>query len=485
MDDISEIGPYHLLPFTWKNKSEGRVFLTTEVGDFMTISKKDFCSFVDKSILRTSRVFADLVGKGFASEPSGLNHALELQATRLRTRNRLIDQLGGLHIMVVTLRCNQSCGYCQVSRVSEDKDAFDMSRENALKALDIIFSSPAKLMKIEFQGGESLLNFDLIRYVVKVATARALEEDRRVDFVIATNLMPATSEILEFCKMHDIVISTSIDGPKDLHNKNRPSGVKDTFSVVEDKIALARNVLGHDGVSALMTTSNESLSKPVEIIDEYLRLGFDEIFLRPVSPYGFAARGKKKFLTEESDFFDFYKKGLEYIIDLNRKGTRIMESWTQILLERMYDCTEGQYVDLSSPSGSGISGMCYNYDGNIYPADEGRMLQEMNDQSFLLGTVDDEYHDLFKSQGFQYVMAGGVNQSLPGCSSCAYRPFCGAEPVRNYVLQNDPVGIRPTSSACSNHIRTFDLITDFLESGDDFVRDLFESWAFMRRSTPL
>jgi len=55
-----------------------------------------------------------------------------------------------------------------------------------MRALDIAFSSPAARIKIEFQGGEPLLNFPLIRTIVKVAKARSSAADKMVDFVIAS-----------------------------------------------------------------------------------------------------------------------------------------------------------------------------------------------------------------------------------------------------------------------------------------------------------
>lgn len=43
--------------------------------------------------------------------------------------------------------------------------------ETAEKALALVFRSPSPGIKIEFQGGEPLLNFPLIRYVVERAEA--------------------------------------------------------------------------------------------------------------------------------------------------------------------------------------------------------------------------------------------------------------------------------------------------------------------------
>jgi len=39
--------------------------------------------------------------------------------------------------------------------------------------------------------------------------------------VIATNLALLDDEILEFCAEQDVHLSTSLDGPQNLHNGNR------------------------------------------------------------------------------------------------------------------------------------------------------------------------------------------------------------------------------------------------------------------------
>ena len=49
-----------------------------------------------------------------------------------------------------------------------------MTQETASKALDLVFRSPSPTLKIEFQGGESLLNFPLIKFIVD----EALEKNR-------------------------------------------------------------------------------------------------------------------------------------------------------------------------------------------------------------------------------------------------------------------------------------------------------------------
>src|SRR5262249_18575429 len=145
---------------------------------------------------------------------------LDLLATKYRTKQSRLPEFTGLHIFVVTLRCDHSCKYCQVSRVSENKKAFDMSEETADRAIEMAFKSPSQNLKFEFQGGEPLLNFGLIKYIVQ--KVEQMNQGRNVEFVITTNLSLISAEILEFCRLHKVLISTSLDGPEALHTKNRP-----------------------------------------------------------------------------------------------------------------------------------------------------------------------------------------------------------------------------------------------------------------------
>src|SRR5262249_22815383 len=160
------------------------------------------------------------------------------------------------------------CLYCQVSRQSENKIKFDMTPDDAMAALNLAFRSPSPTLKIEFQGGEPLLNFPLIQEVVLEAEKR--NSSKELAFVIATNLALVNPALLEFCQQHDILLSPSLDGPKDLHNANRPRPGHDSYEKTIQGIRLARNHLGTDRVAALMTTTQASLNRVTEIVDEYL-----------------------------------------------------------------------------------------------------------------------------------------------------------------------------------------------------------------------
>ena len=275
-----------------------------------------------------------------------------------------------------------------------------MKADVAMKAIDFMFRSPSKAIKVEFQGGEPLLNFGLIRQIVERVESRNESEGRDLQFVIATNLAPLTDEILAYCRAHGILISTSLDGPKELHNLNRPRPGGDSHELAERGIRQVRDALGPDRIAALMTTTAASLSSPREIIDEYVRQGFSCIFLRPLSPYGFAVKTGlvRKYTMEQ--WLEFYRAALAYIIELNLRGVAFREEYSSLILRKMLTPYPTGYVDLQSPAGIGIAGLVFNYDGDIYASDEARMLAETGDRRFRLGSLaTDSFEDVMLVRG--------------------------------------------------------------------------------------
>src|SRR6185369_11491713 len=202
------------------------------------------------------------------------------------------------------------------------------------------------------------------------------------------------------------------------------------------------------------------------------------VFLRSISPYGFAIRTKQAFRYETDAFLGFFKTALDRIIDWNRKGTRVTEVFSQILLRKMLTPFPTGYVDLQSPAGAGIGAVVYNYDGDVYASDEGRMLAEMNDKSFRLGNLHaDAYADVMGGARMRTIVEQSCTETLPGCSECAFMPFCGADPVFNWATQGDLAGHRPTNAFCRKNMAVIRHLFDALRCGDDFTRRLLTSWA--------
>ncbi len=451
-----------LLPFRFERT--GRHYLVSNMaGDFIRLSGEELIRIVELRV----RPGDGLYEKAYAAHLiSGANQKAQRQllAFRLRSRLAFLRETTPLHIFVVTLRCEHSCPYCQVSRQSTDRSRFDMSEETARHALDVAFESPAVRIKIEFQGGEPLLNFPLISTIVSAAKAKAATADKKVDFVIASNLALLDDAILAFCKENDVLLSTSLDGPADLHNKNRPRPGGNSHELATTGIRRAQGVLGRKRVGALMTTTEASLERVEDIVEEYLRLDLDGIFLRPLSPYGFAIKTKAFRKYNASDWFAFYDRGLKYILEINRRGRHFPEFYASLILKRMLTDRPLGYVDLRSPAGIGLGALVYNYDGKVFASDEGRMLAEMGDGTFELGQVTDSYRSLVLSDKLIDLIGSSLTQCAPECSDCVFETHCGADPVYHHATQADSVGIKPLSEFCARQKAVMRLLLELLEN---------------------
>ena len=456
--------PYHLLPFRFLRLDTGRELLVTDTGEYEIAPAGTTADLVQGRITRHSALHKTLKAKHFLYD-SDSTALLDVLATKYRTKKSFLNGFARLHIFVVTLRCDHSCHYCQVSRQTEDRTMYDMSRETAERALGLMMRSPSKDLTLEFQGGEPLLAFPTIQWTVGRAKDLAAVHGKNLEIVICTNLAFADDEVLLYCRNEGIRLSTSLDGPAFLHNLNRPRPGNDSYELTIKGINRARDAVGTENVAAVMTTTRRSLDYPIEIIDEYVKRGFHSVFLRPLSPYGFAIKSKHRTGYEMARFLDFYKRGLAYIFDLNRQGVNLQEVYAKIILTKMLTPYATGYVDLRSPAGAGTGVLVYNYDGDIYASDEARMLAEMNDHSFRLGNaLTDSYEEILTGDAMQRLLSASCNEALPGCAECALQPYCGADPVFHHATQGDLFGHRPTSGFCYKNMEIithlFKLIAD-------------------------
>jgi uncharacterized protein len=473
---LPEAPSWEFLPFRFERFGADRVLLTNLVGEHLFVRSDQFEAIVQKELPADSHLVRQLRGKHLIRLPEE-DVPLELLALKLRTRYDRLAQFTGLHIFVISLRCEHSCPYCQVSRQSQDKLRFDMSEETARLALEATFRSPSSQIKIEFQGGEPLLNFGLVKTVVEEAERINEVECRDISFVIATNLALLDDEVLDYCDAHGIYISTSLDGPADLHNKNRPRPGGDSWERAVEGIRRVRETLGTDRVSALMTTTAGSLDRVREIIDCYLEQGLTNIFLRPLSPYGFAVKTKSHAAYDVARWLRFYEEGLEYILELNKRGVPVVEQYAALILKKMLTNADPGYVDLTSPAGIGIGALVYNYDGDVYASDESRMLAEMGDTTFRLGNLHEQsYEELILSDALLKPLEESFTLSAPMCNECAFESYCGADPVFHHATSGDFLGRKPTSAFCRRNMTVFKLLLDRYES-DPYAHELFTAWA--------
>ena len=470
--------PYGFLPFRFERRGKN-ILLINDVGDHHFLSNEIFQKFIEQKLDAKNDDLLDLQSK-FMTCIENLPQNIELLATRYRTKKRNLYESTALHMFVITQRCNQKCAYCHASSAPEDAGTnYDMDFQTARRCVDLVFASPSPHIKIEFQGGEPTLNFPTIIEIVTYAKEINQEAKKNLEFVICTNLTRITEDHVKFIKNNQIIVSTSLDGPRDLHNRYRRfHNGTGTYDIVIENLNIVRNEIGYDNVSALMTTTPYNIKYLKEVIDEYIRQSFSSIFIRMINPYGAAAHSSREFGYSESKFVSAYRNALEYIINLNLSGISISEEYATLMLFRIMTPFSDGFVDLQSPSGAGIGGAIYDINGDVYIADEARMLAKMNgDKTFCLGNVhQNSWKDMFCGEKLKNITEATCIESLPGCAWCVYQPYCGTDPIRNYIQfgRYDAGGKR--SEACNKNKAIFDLLFEYLEEGRDDIQDVFWSW---------
>jgi His-Xaa-Ser system radical SAM maturase HxsB len=431
---------------------------------------------------KDSETYVNLKSKHFMLDSSEyLAHTIDLLATKYRSKKGYLKDFTCLHMVVLTLRCNHNCKYCHASSQDARASVWDMDIKTAIKVVDMIFQCPSPSIKIEFQGGEPLLNFPVIVKIVEYAKRVNRRFKKNVSFVLCTNLSLMTKKILFFLKKHDVEVSTSLDGPKEMHDSNRV--LRDggsSHGLFVRNLEMTKSLLGENSTGALLTVTKTNIDHLRKVIDEYVRLGFTNIFLRSLNPYGYAQKKTGERLQYSiDDYIEAYKDALQYIIELNIKGQHFSESFSTILLTRILTPFATGFVDLQSPTGAGILGAIYNHDGGVYPSDEARMLAAMGDNHFCLGNVQENtYQEIFLNPKLKKIVTASCVETIPGCHSCVYQSYCGSDPIRSYSQQNDRsyIGHMPTSEFCKKHKAVLSHLFSLIRKSNDEVIDVFWSW---------
>src|SRR4029079_8519537 len=210
-------------------------------------------------------------------------------------------------------------------------------------------------------------------------------------------------------------------GPEALHTKQRVLPTESSHRAATrwiERINKAYIDLGLDPtlyhVEALLTTTREALKRPREIVDTYVSLGCRAIFLRPVDPFGFAEKTRAKIEYDRALYRDFYRTAVEHILDYTRRGEQVLERYAAIFLTKILQGDDPNFLDIRSPSGSGIGALAYNYDGKIFTSDEGRMMHETGDDSFLIGDARTAtYRELMKHETVRALILASIREVQP------------------------------------------------------------------------
>ncbi|WP_051226437.1 His-Xaa-Ser system radical SAM maturase HxsB [Butyrivibrio sp. MC2013] len=398
---------------------------------------------------------------------------LEKSIPHIRDIKNHLLQPTSLFIFVLTNTCNLNCVYCQAqSENSAIKGS--MTEEIAEMGAEIVLQSPSPSINIEFQGGEPLINFHIIKKIIDYVDTN--NSNKNITYSLVSNLSLLTDEIADYLADHKVQVSVSLDGNEFIHDSNRPFRLGGgSFATVQKGIEKlrARNL----NIGAIQTTTKLSLTYPEEIVDSYIQLGFNSIFIRPLTRLGYAKDHWDTIGYSPEEFVSFYKKSLDHILKCNSSKMVFSEGHATIFLNKILHHYSNNYMELRSPCGASVGQLAIYYDGNIYTCDEGRMVAEMGDNTFKLGTVfTSDYDNLMDSNVTKAVCTASCLESIPECCDCVYQPFCGVCPVINYALEDDLFPKIPHGSRCSIYSGMLDCIFSILHKKDAETIDILERW---------
>lgn len=141
-------------------------------------------------------------------------------------RKYIVNQL----TLSVTNDCNLRCKYCIYSDHYTSTSSYSnqyMSKETAKKAIDYfcsliepqIVANPFKKFSIGFYGGETLMNMDVIKYVINYI--KELKYDDLMNYSTTTNGILLNEDIIKFFCENNVNLLISLDGNKKENDRLR------------------------------------------------------------------------------------------------------------------------------------------------------------------------------------------------------------------------------------------------------------------------
>lgn len=471
------MSPYTLAPFNWAQFGE-KILLTNDAGRHVFITNEEFQDFATQRMLASNPAYSMLALNGFLFAGSK-DVFLNGWAPEIRQYKLCHLTATQLFILVLTDACNQCCIYCQASA---GKHQHMMSRDTAKKAIDLAFSSPADSITIEFQGGEPTLNPFVLQAAVLYAESCEKISGKNLAMAIVSNLTHVDPTLLAWLIDHNVNISTSLDGPPIVHDSNRMlSDHTGSHETLAEGIRLYQAMCASRGKStklqAIQTTTRFSLPYAAEIVNEYQEMGADALYLRPLTPLGYAAKNWAKIGYLADAYLLFYRQAVTKMLMHCRNGRMIREITAGTYLRRIL-CHQAVYhTEFRSPCGGGVGQMAIHYNGDVYTCDEGRMLASSGDEAFKLGTVWDSYRQLISSPVIHALCTASCIEGLPNCCDCVYQPYCSTCPVVTYGLEGDIFSKQAQTYRCTIAKGILDFLFALLESADERDMAILHDWA--------
>lgn len=273
--------------------------------------------------------------------------------------------------------CNLNCAYCFASQGKYHGDRALMSFEVGKQALDFLVenSGTRRNLEVDFFGGEPLMNWDVVKELVRYARSIEKEKNKNFRFTLTTNGILIDDDVIDFCNKEMSNVVLSLDGRKEINDLTRVDyagiGSYDRIVPKFQKLVAARKGQGYY-MRGTFTHANPDFTNDVFHMAD---LGFTELSMEPVV----SAPDDPAALT--ADDLEIVKEQYEILAkDMLR---RQKEGKPITFYHYMLDLTEGPCVyKRISGCGSGTEYMAVTPWGDLYPCH-----QFVGDEAYKLGNI--------------------------------------------------------------------------------------------------
>ena len=291
----------------------------------------------------------------------------------LKKRDSVIKALC-LH---VAHTCNLNCEYCFAGQGKYHGEDALMSFEVGKAALDFLVknSGTRKNLEVDFFGGEPLVNFDVVKQLVKYARNIEKEVGKNFRFTLTTNGVLLDDDLIDFLnkEMNNVVLS--LDGRKEINDAKRktPNG-KGSYDIIVPKFQNFVKKRGDKEYYMRGTFTRNNLDFTKDIF-HMLDLGFKELSMEPV-----VSKPDTEYALREEDLDTIYE---QYEILAKEMIKRRREGNPFTFYHYMIDLSGGPCIyKRITGCGSGTEYLAVTPNGDFYPCH-----QFVGDKNFLMGNV--------------------------------------------------------------------------------------------------
>jgi uncharacterized protein len=277
-------------------------------------------------------------------------------------------------VLNVTNQCNLACTYCyeygedKIVDTLHGKQSKFMSEATARQSVEFLLKESGRVAHMTFFGGETLLNFQVLKTTVAYARQRAAEEGKEIDFSLTTNATLLQPDIIEFLAENDIGVTISMDGPRELQNKFRVfHNGAGSYDVVAPKIKelLRRHRSRPIGARVTLTSETIDVTRIYRhLTDEFgfWEVGFAPVTTSPDQQYAISDSGFDRMLGQ---FRELAHEFQEHVAVNKHHGfSNVKDTLEEIHkgVSKAYPCGVG--LGLMGVSTDGDVAVCHRFAGS-------------------------------------------------------------------------------------------------------------------------